>query len=124
MATNVKEIFKTVDRMDAQGFASYFTEDGLFTFGNWPTVKGRDEVAGSVDNFFSSIKGLEHRLIDTWSVEGVDIVEVEVTYTRHDDSTVDLTAACIFRLEGDLISDYRIYMDISPLYAESPDAQA
>lgn len=123
MALHVEEIFKTVDRMDGRGFASYFTEDGLFTFGNWPTVKGRDEVTAAVDGFFASIKGLEHRLIQTWRMDGADIVEVEVTYTRHDDSQVDLTAACILRTEGDLITDYRIYMDIGPLYADAEEAR-
>ena len=122
MALDVQGLFKTVDRMDSAGFASYFTEDGLFTFGNWPTVKGRSEVVEAVDQFFGSIKALEHRLIDSWSVDGVDIVEVDVAYTRHDDSRVDLTAACIFRLDGDLISDYRIYMDIGPLYAQEGEA--
>src|SRR5688572_33380168 len=102
MARNLEGIFKTVDGMDAQAFANYFSEDGLFTFGNAPTVKGRDEIATAVDGFFASIKGLEHRLVDTWNTPGVDIAEVEVTYTRHDASTVDLTAACIFRVQDDL----------------------
>lgn len=119
MVLNTKEIFETIDRMDAKEFASFFTEDGLFRFGNAPTVKGRGEIIGAVEQFFASIKALSHRIIDQWSSEGVDIVEVEVTYTRHDDSQVDLTAACIFRLDGGQISDYRIYMDINPLYAES-----
>lgn len=119
MVLNTKEIFETVDRMDAKGFASFFTDNGLFRFGNAPTVKGRDEITGAVEQFFASIKALSHRIIDEWSSEGVDIAEVEVTYTRHDDSKVDLTAACVFRLEGQQISDYRIYMDITPLYAEA-----
>ena len=118
MALDIPKIFKAVDQMDAAGFASYFTEDGLFTFGNWPTVKGRDEITASVEQFFTSIKALEHRVLDTWRVDDAEIVEVGVSYTRHDDSVVDLTAACIFRRDGDQIADYRIYMDISPLYAE------
>ena len=116
---DLKGIFETIDRMDARGFASYFTQDGLFTFGNAPTVKGRDEITTAVEGFFSSIKGLEHRVIETWRDQGSEIVEVDVTYTRHDDALVDLKAACIFRVENDLISDYRIYMDINPLYAEA-----
>ena len=119
MVLDIKEIFETVDRMDANGFASFFTDDGLFRFGNAPTVKGRGEIAESVDQFFASIKALSHRVIGQWSSDGVDIAEVEVTYTRHDGSRVDLMAACVFRLQGEQISDYRIYMDINPLYAES-----
>jgi hypothetical protein len=119
VALDLAEVFRTVDRMDAQGFASYFTDDGTFRFGNAPEAKGRSEITGAVTDFFSSIKALRHRVVDEWVDGQVQIAEVEVTYTRHDDSTVDLTAACVFRTDGNLCSDYRIYMDISPLYASS-----
>ena len=119
MALDGKALFATVDRMDAAGFTKYFTDDGLFRFGNAPTPKGRPEIATAVEQFFGSIKSLEHRIIETWRDGDAEIYEVEVTYTRHDDSKVDLTAACLFRMQGELIGDYRIYMDISPLYATS-----
>jgi len=119
VALDTQEVLRTVDRMDATGFASYFTEDGTFRFGNAPEAKGRAEIGGAVSEFFGSIKALRHRILDEWSDGSAQIVEVEVTYTKHDDSPVDLMAACIFRTRGDLVSDYRIYMDISPLYAQS-----
>lgn len=119
MALDLVEVFRTVDRMDAKGFASYFTGDGTFRFGNAPEAKGQSEITEAVTNFFSSIKALRHSVVDEWMDGPVQIAEVEVTYTRHDDSTVDLTAACVFRTEGDRCFDYRIYMDISPLYASS-----
>ena len=116
MALDGKALFATVDRMDAAGFSKFFIEDGLFKFGNAPTAKGRSEITSAVEQFFASIKDLEHRVLENWSDGGAEIYEVEVTYTRHDDSHVDLMAACLFRMQGDLIADYRIYMDISPLY--------
>jgi limonene-1,2-epoxide hydrolase len=118
MALDVYELFRTVDRMDAGGFAASFTDDGSFRFGNWPTVKGRAEITDSVNEFFNSIKALHHRVIDEWTDGPVRVAEVEVTYMRLDDAEVDLMAACVFRTHGDLIADYRIYMDISPLYTE------
>lgn len=117
MAFDVRETFKVVDRMDPDAFAELFSEDGLFRFGNWPSVKGRGEISAFVAEFFTSIKALKHRVTDDWRIEDVAIAEVEVTYTRHDDSTVDLTAACIFRLQNEEIADYRIYMDVNPLFA-------
>ena len=117
MAFDVKEAFKIVDEMDPERFAGLFAEDGLFRFGNWPTVKGRAEISAFVAEFFTSITALKHRVTDSWRVEDVEIAAVEVTYTRHDASTVDLTAACIFRMQGDEIADYRIYMDVNPLFA-------
>ena len=110
-------LFKIVDRQDAKGFAKQFTEEGLFRFGNAPTVKGRTEIEQAVEQFFASIKALEHRVVDTWRDGDAIVSEVEVTYTRHDDSLCDLMAACVFRMQGELIADYRIYMDITPLYA-------
>lgn len=117
MAFDVNELFETVDRQDADGFASYFAEDGLFRFGNWPVVKGRAEISASVTEFFSSLKALSHRVIATWKDGDVLVSEVEVVYTRPDDSEVDLMAACVFRTIGDQIADYRIYMDVNPLFA-------
>lgn len=120
MGLDVKGLFATIDHMDAAGFSRFFAEDGLFRFGNAPTVKGRAEITTAVEQFFASIKALEHRVIETWTDVDTEIVEVDVTYTRHDDSTVDLMAACVFRMRDDAIADYRIYMDISPLY-EAPE---
>jgi hypothetical protein len=119
VALDTQGLFRTVDRMDAAGFASFFTEDGTFRFGNAPQAKGRSEIEGAVSEFFGSLKALRHRLVDEWSEGLTQISEVEVTYTRLDDSTVDLMAACIFRRSGDLVADYRIYMDLAPLFSEA-----
>jgi ketosteroid isomerase-like protein len=116
MGLDVKALFATIDRMDAPGFSKFFAEDGLFRFGNAPTVKGRSEISSTVEQFFASIKALEHRVIETWNDRNTEICEVDVTYTRHDNTQIDLMAACVFRMRGEFVADYRIYMDISPLY--------
>ena len=117
MALDLMRTFERVDAMDARGFAECFTPDGLFRFGNAPTAKGRSEITSAVDEFFASIKGLRHNVLERWVDGDVEIAEVEATYTRHDGSEISLMAACVFRMDGDLIDDYRIYMDISPLFA-------
>jgi hypothetical protein len=45
------------------------------------------------------------------------VCEGEVTYRRHDNSEITLPFADAFDLRGDLISGYRIYIDIAPLFA-------
>lgn len=117
MAVAMKELFETVDAMDAGAFARFFTEDGVFRFGNAPSVSGRDEIARSVDEFYSALSSLQHQILDVWEQDDVVISEVEVTYNRKDGARIDLPASTIARCDGDLISDYRIYMDISPLFA-------
>ncbi|NEQ29114.1 MAG: hypothetical protein F6K28_61285 [Microcoleus sp. SIO2G3] len=45
------------------------------------------------------------------------IVEMDVIYTRHDDTVITLPVADIFRFEGDLIGDMRIFMDVYLVFA-------
>ena len=44
-------------------------------------------------------------------------VEAEVTYTRKDGSqTAPLPVTSTLRKKGDLVHDYRIFADVSPLF--------
>jgi limonene-1,2-epoxide hydrolase len=44
--------------------------------------------------------------------------EGEVTYTRHDGSKITLPFVNIFEVSAGLITLYRVYIDIAPLFAE------
>ena len=116
MATSMKELFEIVDRKDPDGFAGEFTEDGRFRFGNAPTVIGREAISGSVSEFFSSLTSLRHDIQDEWQQADVVITEVEATYVRADGFEITLPAVTVARKDGDLIRDYRIYMDVNPLF--------
>ena len=116
MTTSMKELFQTIDAMDARGLAEAFVEEGRFRFGNAPTVVGRAAIEESVAGFFSQLKGLRHDILDVWDTEDVVISEVEVTYTRRDGKVVSLPAATIGRRSDGLLADYRIYMDVNPLF--------
>lgn len=117
MAVAMKELFEAIDAMDAQAFADHFTESGRFRFGNAPTVTGRAEVAKSVTDFFATLNRLHHDILDVWEQDDVVISEVEVTYIRKDGKEVGLPAVTVARCDGDAIDDYRIYMDINPLFS-------
>ena len=116
MTTSMKELFEVIDRMDAGGFAAAFTEDGHFRFGNWPTVTGRAAIEQTVADFFAGLQGLRHEILDVWDEGETVISEVEVTYTRKDGSEVQLPAATIGRRRSGLLADYRIYVDVNPLF--------
>lgn len=119
MTLSMKELFAVVDSMDARGFAAAFAEDGLFRFGNNPTAVGRDQIESSVNAFFSNLEGLRHEILDVWDHEDVVLSEVEATYTRLDGTSISLPAATIGRRRDGLLSDYRIYMDINPLFTST-----
>lgn len=110
-------LFITIDRKDAQGFVSFFADNAAFRFANAPAVLGKENIRKAVGDFFSAIKGLRHNIVGVWEFENVVICEGEVAYTRLDSKQLTVPFVDIFRMEKDLIADYRIYMDISALFA-------
>ena len=118
----VAELFDAVDALDATAFAARFTEDGTFRFGNAPPVAGRRQIEEGVAGFFSTISGLKHEIVGLWSGawEGgaVTSVETTVTYLRKDATVTDaIPATSTLRMRGDLIADFRVFADISPVFA-------
>ncbi|HEV7864199.1 MAG TPA: nuclear transport factor 2 family protein [Acidimicrobiia bacterium] len=118
----VVDLFRAVDARDASTVAKAFAEDGTFRFGNTEAAVGREQIERNMAGFFSMIGGLSHDIIGVWSGfwagGAVTSVEAEVTYTRQDGSrTEPLPVTSTLRLDGDQIKDYRIFMDLAPLFA-------
>jgi ketosteroid isomerase-like protein len=111
------EVFADVDRMDAKAFASHLADDCLLRFGNADEVVGRDAIEESIAGFFTTINGISHQIVDQWDVDDTTIIQLEATYTRKDDRKVTLPAVAVWRRGSDLIDDYRIYVDLAPVYA-------
>jgi len=111
-------MFAAIDAKDGAGFVSYLTEDAVFRFGSAPPVQGRDAIQAAVDGFFSTIAGCSHAICNSLLQDGTLVCEGEVTYKRHDGTSITLPFTNIFEYDGELISHYKIYIDIAPLYAE------
>lgn len=110
-------LFAAIDAKDTERFLSYLTESPRFRFGSAPAVEGRAAVREAVQAFFDSITGLEHSVAVSASVGTTLFTEGDVTYTRHDGSRITLPFADVFEMRDGWIADYKIYMDIGPLYA-------
>ncbi len=114
------QLFKTIDAKDANRFISYLTEKARLRFGNGPVVTGREKIRETIAGFFSSIKALRHVVLETWTHSDVVILQGEVTYTRKDGSQITLPFMNLYRMKGDLIDQYLVYVDLSPLYPPNP----
>ena len=111
------KLFVSVDAMDTEGFLGFIAPDAEFRFASAPAVHGHAAIREAVDGFFSSIAALSHNLQRVVAEGDAAVCEGEVTYTRHDGSTITLPFCNVFELDGGLISVYRIYIDVAPLYA-------
>ena len=113
----LRGLFAAVDGRDLERFGRFLTDDAVFRFGSAPPVSGRSAICEAVGGFYATIAALRHKIINTLAAGKVLVCEGEVTYTRHDDSTITLPFTNVFELEDGLVAKYRIYIDIAPLYA-------
>jgi hypothetical protein len=111
----ISQLFQTVDAKNADALTSFLSETAVFRYGSQPAVQGKEAIRGYVSAFFGSIEALSHRVIDTWERDDSMVCQGVVTYTRGDGSDVSVPFTNIFRFEGDLIRDYLVYVDPTPL---------
>jgi hypothetical protein len=101
-----RAMFGPADQLDLAGWATCLANDVHFRFGNAEPVHGRQAVQDVVGPFFDSIAGLRHDLLRDWSIDDTVIQELEVTYTRHDGSTLTVPAVNILRIQHDISTLY------------------
>jgi hypothetical protein len=111
-------LFEDIDAMEPDLFASHLSDDVRFKFGNGDVVVGRDAVRDVWRDFCNSVAGVRHDLIAQWDTGDAVIAESDVTYTRADSSRVTVPVVTIYR-GADLIDDYRVFIDLAPLFADA-----
>ena len=113
-----RDLFASIDSMDMERFLSFIDPDAVFRFGSSPPVAGHDAIRAAVGSFFASLAALRHDLLRLLQDGNTVVCEGEVTYTRHDSSTITLPFVNVFEVSDGLICQYRVYIDSGPLYAQ------
>jgi len=116
---DIQSLFDSIDAFDTKTFVSFIHDEGNFKFGNMPVVKGKDAIFEFVAGFFQAIKGIRHTNLESWELEGIRFVNGTVTYTRLDGSALTVNFSNTFKLKGDKILDYLIFIDNSELFKAS-----
>jgi ketosteroid isomerase-like protein len=110
-------IFAAFDAKDVAALAALMTDDVRLQLGNADIVNGKAEFVEALETFFVSVAGFRHAVVNVWSDLDVVIAELKVHYTRLDGTGVTLPCCNVFRLRDGAVADYRVYMDITPVYA-------
>ena len=111
----VADLFRAVDSMDADGFVGFMAEDVFFRNGSAEPLRGRDAARNDISSLYARIKGINHLISETWVHGNVVVIHGTVTYTRPDGSTLTVPFADIWKMKGDLIQEYMIFMDSTKL---------
>jgi ketosteroid isomerase-like protein len=110
-------MFAAADALDVDNYVTFLARDVYFRFGNAEPIIGREAVREAVGTFFTTIKGLQHTIEREWHDGDTIIQQLAVTYTRLDDKLVTLPAVNVLRMHDDTVVNYRIYVDLAPVYA-------
>ncbi len=111
-------LFEDIDSMEPDRFAAHLAENVVMRFGNAPPVEGRQVCRDTWAEFCQGLDGVSHELVETFHEGNATAVEASVTYTRKDGRRVTVPVATIYRESGGLIDDYRIFIDLAPLFAD------
>jgi ketosteroid isomerase-like protein len=117
MTRDVANVLADIDAFNPDAFVIHLTPDVVFRFGNADPVSGRQAVREAVAGFFSTIDGLTHHIRNVWEFGDTIIVQADVEYLRKDGKTVTVPNADILVYDGELVRDWRIYIDLAPLYS-------
>lgn len=91
----------------------------MFSFGSTAAARGPTAVREAVVALFSTRYALEHTIACAGESGAMVVYEARVHYVFRDGTTSSVPYANVLRLAGDLVADYRIYLDPALLHAAS-----
>jgi ketosteroid isomerase-like protein len=118
----VEAMFAATDAPDVEAKLELVTDDVTLRFGNQETMVGKAALQTASEEFNDSVRGISHEITGLWRVVGgggedLVLTELQVRYERLDGRIVTLPCFNEFEVRDGLISDYRIFMDMGPVYA-------
>jgi len=103
---------------DWQSFYPYFTENLLYKVGASEPMIGAKAAADYLAKFYQTVKPADHVVRGAWQIDHrTVIIEMDAHYKRIADGQAIVVPCCdVYRFEGDLISEWRVYPDASNVY--------
>jgi len=92
----------------------FIAEDFKIQFGNAEPTDFIDQAR----RMSKHVTGVRHKLLTVFEGEDGSLAcELEVTYIKHDGSSITLPGALFARVEGERFIEQRVYIDQGPLLA-------
>jgi ketosteroid isomerase-like protein len=114
----VLELFAVVDSGDVDAICRRLTDDVYFQFGNAEPITGKPGFRQASYAFFDTIAASSHEILNIWEVDdGTVIAVMNVHYERLDGRKLSLPCCNLFRVRGGQVNDYRVFIDVNPVFA-------
>ena len=110
-------LFRNIDAMDVDAFVEYLTADAVCVYGSGTPVTGKENIKNFLGAFYGNLNEIKHLITGVWEIGEALFVQTRCTYTMKDDRVITIPAMNLFHMEGDLVKEYLIYADPSPMMA-------
>lgn len=110
-------LFRVIDAMDSDQFVDYLSDEAVFVYGSGNPVTGKENIKNFLGAFYGNLIGIEHLITGVWEIGESTFVQTRCTYDLKDGREITIPAMNLFNMEGDLIRDYLIYADPTPMQA-------
>jgi ketosteroid isomerase-like protein len=115
----IRRMFLAGESMHVENFVEFFHDDALYQFSNFPLAYGPRGIIDSSQGFLAKVGAVDHHIKNLWKVSAdTAVCEMDVTYTRHDGKAFTLPCCDTIRIQGGKVRELRIYMDITPVFAD------
>ena len=112
-------LFASMMEQDWDTFRSCLTDDVMYRVGSTEPVHGIEAVVSYLQSLYTQIKMLPPDIRQILEPENQVIFEFETHYLRlKDNKQVNFACTDILRMSGDKIREWRVYVDLSPMYAD------
>ncbi|MBY0405075.1 MAG: nuclear transport factor 2 family protein, partial [Cyanobacteria bacterium] len=118
-STIIQNIFNADSKLDTEAFLELLSPNVTFRMGSQTEIQGKASVGKLVQGLFDGMQAVHHSLKQSWQNDNSLVYEAEVTFHLKDGRVFKLPYVNVLQLgDNQLIDQYKIYIDVSPLYSE------
>ena len=114
----VETLFEAMKKQDWATIKSCLTEDVLYRVGSSEPVYGYESVEKYLSSLYEQVKFEGADVRQVLEPQGQVIFEMDTHYLRlADNHSISFACTDILRMQGNKIREWRVYVDLSPMYA-------
>ena len=112
------EYYAAMETSDPLRYGAYYAEGMTLTFGNSPTITGRENVIAAFAEVLGKVRSLHHDLVNVWEQSnGVILYESVGVWNLFDGTKISINACTVLTVANGKFADQRIYVDNAPVDA-------
>ena len=113
----VHDMCAAVDAGDAERFGAWFADDATYRFGNGDVLVGRDLVVAATAGAAEALPWVRHSVDQIAEIGDQLFCRFTIATAAPSGIKVALPCVTVIAMDGDLVVDYRVHMDLAPAFA-------